>query len=271
MRFAEYLHSYCASEGYRGLCAHVKRLRDELSTVKYCMLIKNGTIRVRKYEGQADHSKQILATFEKFRQGDVKDYRQKLPEEPYAAHVEAAVLRMLAELYKDIFADLDDFCSKYFHFDDETILRFSREIQFYLSWLDAIRPLREAGLPFNYPKLCNTPEHLYDLDGFDLALAAVLREKTVTNDFVLNAPEHIIVVTGLTRAQNYLCPRFRPDTLSCLAWPLRTRPGGGTYLFENILLILPEEDLTTMNGKLQDDLFGFMSASKATNRTFHRQ
>jgi hypothetical protein len=194
--FAEYLRSYCASEVYTGFRARVKQLRDEFSTVEYCMLIRNGTIRVRKYEGQADHSKQILATFEKFRQGDVKDYRQKLSEEPHAAHVEAAVLRLLAELYKNIFTDLNDFCSKYFHFDDETIFRFSREIQFYLSWLDYIRPIRGAGLPINYPKLCDTAEHLYDLDGFDLALAATLREKTVTNDFVLSTPERIIVVTG---------------------------------------------------------------------------
>ncbi len=268
--FAEYLHSYCASEGYRGLCAHVKRLRDELSTVKYCMLIKNGTIRVRKYEGQADHSKQILATFEKFRQGDVKDYRQKLPEEPYAAHVEAAVLRMLAELYKDIFADLDDFCSKYFHFDDETILRFSREIQFYLSWLDAIRPLREAGLPFNYPKLCNTPEHLYDLDGFDLALAAVLREKTVTNDFVLNAPEHIIVVTGPNQSGKTTFARAfgQIHYLASLGLCVPGREAA-LYLFENILTHFGrEEDLTTMNGKLQDDLVRLHELlSKATNRS----
>jgi hypothetical protein len=185
---------------------HVKRLRDELSTVEYCMLIKNGTIRVRKYEGQSDHSKQILATFEKFRQGNVKDYRHKLSEEPYADHVEAAVLRMLSEIYKDIFADLNSFCSKYLHFDDETIFRFSREIQFYLSWLDAIRPLRGAGLSFTYPKLCNTSEHLYDLDGFDLALASVAWTKTVTNDFVLNAPEHIIVVTDPTRAAKLPLP-----------------------------------------------------------------
>ena len=40
------------------------------------MLIKSGTIRVRKYEGEDDLSKQILACFEKFRQGEVKDYRQ---------------------------------------------------------------------------------------------------------------------------------------------------------------------------------------------------
>ena len=268
--FAEYLSAYCASEGYLGLCAQVKRLRDELSTVEYCMLIKNGTIRVRKYEEQADHSQQILATFEKFRQGDVQDYRQKLSEEPYAAHVEAAVLNMVAEFYKGIFADLNGFCSKYFHFDDETILRFSREIQFYLSWLDYIRPLREAGLPFNYPKLCDTAEHLYDLDGFDLALAAITREKTVTNDFALNAPEHIIVVTGPNQGGKTTFARAfgQMHYLASLGLCVPGRQAA-LYLFDNILTHFGrEEDLSTLNGKLQDDLVRLHELlGKATGRS----
>lgn len=85
--FAEYLSEYSSSEEFRALRAHIKQLREELSTVEYCMLIKNGTIRIRKYEGQADHSKQILAVFDKFRQGDVRDYRRKLTDDPYAEHV----------------------------------------------------------------------------------------------------------------------------------------------------------------------------------------
>lgn len=111
--FVKYIQTYSLSEDFIGLKSHVKRLREEFSKVEYCMLIKNGSIRVRKYEGQVDHSKQIIATFEKFRQGDVKDYRHKLLEEPAAAHVEVAVLNMLSGLYKDSFADLNNFCSKY--------------------------------------------------------------------------------------------------------------------------------------------------------------
>ncbi len=268
--FAKYLSAYCASESYTGLCSHVKRLREELSTVEYCMLIKNGTIRVRKYEGQADHSKQILTTFEKFRQGNVKDYRQKLPEEPHAAHVEAAVLDMVAELYKDIFADLNNFCSKYFHFDDETILRFSREIQFYLSWLDYIHPLRGAGLPFCYPKLGDTAEHLYVLAGYDLALAAIAREKTVTNDFVLNAPERIIVVTGPNQSGKTTFARAfgQIHYLASLGLCVPGREAA-LYLFDNILTHFGrEEDLSTLNGKLQDDLVRLHELlSKATNRS----
>ena len=254
--FAEYLSAYCASESYTGLCARVKQLRDAFSTVEYCMLIKNGTIRVRKYEGQADHSGQILKTFEKFRQGVGKDYRHKMMQEPYAAYVEAAVLNMLSELYKDIFADLYGFCSRYLHFDDETILRFSREIPFYLSWLDFITPLRQTGLSFCYPRLCNTAEHLYDYDGFDLALARIEYGKTVVNDFALNAPERIIVVTGPNQGGKTTFARAfgQVHYLASLGLCVPGREAA-LYLFDNIFTHFgQEEDLSTLNGKLQDDL-----------------
>ncbi len=268
--FAEYLSGYCASRDYGDFCAHVKRLRDQFSTVEYCMLIKNGTIRARKYEGQPNQSAEILAAFEKFRQGGVKDYRQKLTEEPYAAHVEAAVLDMVAKIYKDIFADLDAFCSKYLYFDDEAISRFSREIQFYLTWLDFISPIRDAGLPFNYPELCDTAEHLYGLDGFDIALAADSPESIVTNDFAMNAPEHIVVVTGPNQGGKTTFARAfgQEHYLASLGLCVPGRESA-MYLFDNIFTHFGrEEDISTLNGKLKDDLVRLHDLlSKATARS----
>lgn len=268
--FTKYLDEYSASEAFNGLCTRVKRLRDELSTVEYCMLIKNGTIRVRKYEGEADHSKQIIETFEKFRQGNAKDYRHNLSEEPHARHVEAAVLNMVASLYKDIFADLNNFCGEYLHFLDATITRFAREIQFYLSWLDYIRPFRESGLKFNYPEICETEEHLCDFEGFDIALAAVTGKDTVTNDFVLNAPEKIIVVTGPNQGGKTTFARAFGQVHWLASLGLCV-PGSkaALYLFDNILTHFGrEEDLSTLNGKLQDDLVRLHELlEKATNRS----
>lgn len=268
--FAGYLSAYSTSEAFGALHARINQLRKELSAVEYCMLIKNGTIRVRKYEGQADHSRQILAVFDKFRQGDVKDYRHKLTEEPHAEHVEAAVLNLVAGLYRNIFDDLNEFCEKNLSFLDTAIVRFAREIQFYLSWLDSIHPLREAGLPFNYPKLCDTAEHLYALNGFDLALAAFMGSKTVTNDFVLNAPERIMVVTGPNQGGKTTFARAFGQ-IHWLASLGLCVPGSeaALYLFDHILTHFGrEEDLTTLNGKLQDDLVRLHELlGKATSRS----
>ncbi|WP_444659015.1 MutS-related protein [Caproiciproducens sp. R2] len=256
--FMKYLAAYTGTEAFTELRGQIGRLREQLSSVEYCMLIKNGVLRVRKYEGQEDHSKEILRLFDKFRQGDGTDYRRKLSEEPYAQHVEAAVLNMVASWYKDIFENLDHFCLKYLDFINPTVARFSREIQFYLSWLEYIRPHRGKGLPFCYPKLCENAEHLYDRDGFDLALASSMGDagQPVTNDFELNTPERIIVVTGPNQGGKTTFARAfgQIHYLSCLGLCVPGREAA-VLLFDNIFTHFGrEEDLSTQNGKLQDDL-----------------
>ncbi len=269
-RFSEYLSEYRESDFFKSFSKRVVRLREDLSKVQYCMLIKNGTIRVRKYEDQADLSKQIIEKFEKFRQGDVKDYRHKLSEEPHAEHVEAAVLKMVSLHYKDIFEDLDDFCVKYLNFRDDTILRFSREIQFYISWLECIRPLRKAGLSFNYPKLCGWAERIYNCGGFDLALALKKQSDTVTNDFELNMPERIIVVTGPNQGGKTTFARAFGQ-MHWLASLGLSVPGSESalQLFDNVLTHFGrEEDLSALSGKLQDDLLRLRELlDKATERS----
>ncbi|WP_052295959.1 MutS-related protein [Pseudothermotoga thermarum] len=268
--FAEYLFCYTNSELFNGLLEYVQKLRKDFSKVEYCMFIKNGTIRVRKYEGESDLSNQILALFERFRQGDVKDYRQKLTENPAAAHVEAAVLEMLSKLYKEVFSSLYDFCEKYLNFPDPAITRFAREIQFYLSWLDLIQPLKDAGLPFCYPKVSESTEHLYGYDVFDLALAFSKVDSTVPNDFVLNYPERIIVITGPNQGGKTTFAR----AFGQIHWLMSIGvcvPGTDAklYLFDNLFTHFPrEEDVSNLTGRLQDELLRLREIlEKATSKS----
>ena len=119
--FSSYINLYYQTESYQNLTTTVNHLREEFSNLEYNMFITEGTIKVRKYEGQKDYSKKILSTFKKFRQEDAKDYRHNLSEEPTADHVESAVLNLLSKLYSDKFKQLLSFSSEFIHFDDETI------------------------------------------------------------------------------------------------------------------------------------------------------
>lgn len=252
----QYLGAYMDSEGYQELQREVKALREGFSRVEYCMLIRSGTIRVRRYEGEKDYSKQILATFEKFRQGDVKDYRHALTEEPVAAHVEDAVLHLVSKHYKELFHELDLFFSKFIQFEDETILRFSKEIQFYITWLDFVDPLKAKGLPFNYPRMCHSKEELHAEACFDIALAADGRKEIVTNDIHLTERERILVITGPNQGGKTTYARML-GTVHHLASVGLSVPGKEATLmvFDNIHTHFgKEEDLTTQDGKLQDDL-----------------
>jgi DNA mismatch repair protein MutS len=169
--FRQYLVNYAASEPFTALLAETQKLKADLSTVKYCLLIKDNGFRLRKYESETDYSAEVEETFHKFKQGAVKDYSVKFSDWPDMNHVEAKALDFVAQLYPHIFSTLANYCVKNANYLDETIARFDREIQFYAAYLDHIAILKRAGLRFCYPKISNQRKEVYDYEGFDLALA----------------------------------------------------------------------------------------------------
>lgn len=254
--FCCYLREYCSSGRFTELKRAAEHLRTEYDRLQYCMLLKNGTIRVRPYEEQENLSLQVSSLFEKFRQGDSTDYRQKLSEKPKANHVEAAVLSLLAKTFPEQFRELASFGNTYLNFDDKTLLTFTREIQFYLSWTEYIRPVRDAGLSFCFPGMKKHTDDIYCRDGYDLALAQILLKETVVNDFSLQAPERIAVVTGPNQGGKTTYARAfgQIHYLGSLGLCVPGRDAS-LLLFDHIATHFGrEEELTTLNGKLQDDL-----------------
>ncbi len=90
---------YARSAGFVALRTEAERLKKALAGVTYCVLIKGSTVKVRRYEGEADYSAEVQATFEKFKQGTVKDYRVHLAVGAGMNHVEAQILDFVARLY----------------------------------------------------------------------------------------------------------------------------------------------------------------------------
>ena len=257
-----YLASYVRSEGFTSLAAETTRLRQDLSAITYSLLIKGNRIRVRKYEGEDDYSQEVLATFEKFRQGAVKDYRVRFPTSQDMNHVEAGVLDLVAKLFPDEFAALDRYCERHAGYLDDTIARFDREIQFYLAYLAHIGPLQAAGLHFCFPRVSAESKEIRAEETFDLALARKLGRdgaSVVTNDFHLGGGERILVVTGPNQGGKTTLARTfgQLHHLARLGCPV---PGRDAALFasdEVFSHFEKEEDLATLSGKLQDDLMRF--------------
>jgi hypothetical protein len=259
LAFREYLTNYSKSAAFTSLFAETKKLVADLSTIKYCLLIKDGSIRVRKYESEIDYSIEVERTFEKFKQGAVKDYRAKLSTGLGMSHVEAGVLDLVAKLYPDIFLNLDNYCAKNGNYLDEKIAVFDREIQFYIAYLEYVAILKRAGLKFCYPEISNTRKEVYDYEGFDLALAYKLiteHSSVVCNDFYLKGKERIFVVSGPNQGGKTTFARTfgQLHYLASIGCPV---PGSEAqlFLFDRIFTHFEkEEDIENLRGKLQDDL-----------------
>jgi hypothetical protein len=149
----DYLTAYAESPRFKTLLADTNKLKAELAAVKYCVLIKGSTVKVRKCASETDYGAEIEETFAKFKRGPVKDERAGSSSSPDMNHIEAKLLDFVVKLYPGIFRRLDEYCEANGDYPDETVTAFDREIQFYLAWLDYAGQLKNAGLQFCYPRI----------------------------------------------------------------------------------------------------------------------
>jgi DNA mismatch repair protein MutS len=253
----DYLVGYRDGQAFGDLRTEARALDEELGRIRYTFLLKGSRITVGPYDEQSDYSVEVSATFERFRQGSTTNY---LPEfHDWETYASIGVLHLVAQVYPDPFGRLDAFCAQYADYLDDTVRLFDRELQFYLSYLNGIRPLRDRGLCFSRPAVSCDDKAERALDTFDLALAmqrAKDGEDVVCNDVQLDAGERILVITGPNNGGKTTLARAigQLHHLARLGCPV---PGRDTRLFvcdEIFTRFERQEDIETLTGKLQGEL-----------------
>jgi DNA mismatch repair protein MutS len=254
-----YLTSYTASERFTSLASEVRSVLDGLGRVRYELRIKGARVTVSPYQDERDYSVEVEETFARFRQGDPENHLVKIPDPGSMDHVEARIVQFVAQLNPDEFRALDEFCLRHDDFLDHRVARFDREVQFYLAYVDYAERVEAAQVAFTYPTVSVSSKEISVEDGCDIALAAKLAsegENVVANDFFLQEPERILVVTGPNQGGKTTFARMfgQLHYLASLGVPVPARsarlflPGRVFTHFEK------EEDIRTLRGKLDDEL-----------------
>ena len=259
LAFREYVASYVVSAGFTALVADTRNRKDALERIRYCTRIRGDRVEVSRDQDEADYSAVVLNTFERFQQGAVRDYRIRYRTRPGMNHIAGQIVELVAKLFPEEFSALEEYCRQHAGFFDEGIRRGDEELQFYLSYLDYIGPLRGAGLRLCYPEVSADSKEVFAIDTFDLALAHKLvagRKPVVTNEFRLEDGERIFVVTGPNQGGKTTFARTfgQLHHLASVGCPV---PGSAArmFLFDRLFTHFErEEDLTRMSGKLEDDL-----------------
>jgi DNA mismatch repair protein MutS len=254
-----YLASYIRSDDFRALRVVSSKLAADLAQVHYAVLVKGRDVTVRKYANEPNYSSEVAETFGKFAQGAAKEYRFAVADHPQMNSVEAKILEFIAALYPELFSELDEFHERNQGFGDAVILRFDREIHFYLAYLDLMNRLKSAGLTFCYPRVSPHDRSVRSEDSFDLALAIVLARASgtiVCNDFYLEGAERIIVVSGPNQGGKTTFARTfgQLHYLAAIGCPVPGR-SARLMLFDSIFTHFERgENLQDRRGKLQDEL-----------------
>ncbi|WP_321936917.1 MutS-related protein [Paraburkholderia sp. J8-2] len=257
--FSAWLAGYLRGEDFIGLRRDVVDLQTALEAVRYAVHIHGNAVTVLNDDRESDYSAYVVAIFERFKQGEVKDHSVEVKEWPEMNHVEAQILDYVARLQPQPFAMLASFQLNHTDFLDATIASFDREAQFYIAYDAYIQNCREQGLPFCFPVVSSSSKAERCHDTFDLALAHKLcadKLPVVRNDFWLERAERIIVVSGPNNGGKTTFARAfgQLHYLTRLGCPV---PGSEArlYLCDQLFAHFEREENTKdMRGKLQDDL-----------------
>jgi DNA mismatch repair protein MutS len=257
--FLAYLDAHVASADFQQMIANAGALKANLASIRYNLLIGYSFVTVSAYRGEADYGAEIQSDFEKFRQGAASDHLFKFNEFPQMNHIEAGVLERVTRLFPQTFAELESFIARNVNFFDATISRFDREVQFYVAYIDYMRSMNNAGLPFCFPKASAESKEESVSDCYDLALARKLidaKQTIVANDYFLDGRERILIVSGPNQGGKTTFARTfgQLHHLATLGLPV---PAKSARLFLSDRLFThfeKEEDIHNLRGKLHDDL-----------------
>jgi DNA mismatch repair protein MutS len=255
----DYLSEYVGSPPFESLVDETRTLKEALAAIRYSVRIQGPRVTVTRHQGDRDYSAEVLETFARFQQGAVRSYLVSFRNEAEMNHVEAQILDGVARLYPDVFRVRAEYCARHRDFLDVTVWRFDREVQFYVSYLELVERLRAAGLPFCYPQISSSDKEIAVSDTFDVTLAHKLvaaHREVVGNDFYLQAPEQMFVVSGPNNGGKTTFARTFGQ-LHYLASLGLLVPGSEARLFlpDRIFTHFErEEDIETLRGKFDDEL-----------------
>ena len=270
---AAYLHDYVRSPAFVRLREDVRRCERELAGVTYGLTVLEDRVRVRRATGQHDYGADVARTFARFRRDSSSEQAGEEGDGIDMNYVEAAILELVARLHPDAFATLAAFADQHVDVVDPVVERFEREVQFYLAYLAYTQRFEPMGLRFCLPEVVTAHKQVEARDTFDLALAETLRKEAgavVCNDVRLDGAERILVVTGANQGGKTTFARMfgQLHFLAALGCPVPGREAR-LFLFDELLTHFDrEEDLRTLQGKLQEELTRLQALlDRATSRS----
>lgn len=255
--FMVYLQNYIGSDNFVSICDEAAAIFQTFETTIYTLYIFGNEITIDAYHQELDLNQIVADFFARFAQGTASVYKDSHFKDNRLNHIEVMIMEQLSRRFPHHFSRLQQFCARYQTFRDAVLVRFDREIQFYLAYLQCMVLGRKRGLHFCYPVISETNREISGEDGCDLALQLSLPEqKVVGNTFSWQGRERMMIVTGPNQGGKTTFARMVGQLmyLASLGLPVAARQAE-FFLPDHIFTHFERQEAeVTQNGKLQDDI-----------------
>lgn len=258
-KIRDHVADFAASDRFVTIAEKTQSLTDQLADLRYTILIDSLQVTVGRPGDEPDYGQVVQTAFANFTAAANKTYSFDHEGGFDVDGVEARILEKVTGLYPEPFAALRAFFDTHQIFRDPAIDTFDREVQFYISCLAYLAPLKKAGLRLCYPAVSDKDQAETVEDSFDIALATKLLRQhgiPVTNDYHLARQERIIVVSGPNQGGKTTFARTFGQLHYFAALGLPVAAAAARLFVPDRIFTHFErtERMTSLRGKLQDDL-----------------
>ena len=237
-----------------------QKLVDEIGSVRYSISFAGYTIKISKASESEDYTKALSQLFQGFLiEGKRKGHCTRFQNDNNLNSVEYSILKTVQKMYPVIFQQISDFMTKYLSYRNNMVESFRKEIQFYISYLEYLKQIKDIGMPCCYPKIVDHVEKTRIVQGYDLVLGVKLaweKKTAVMNDFECFEDERVFVVTGPNQGGKTTFTRMLGQIhyLASLGVPVSAQVAD-VILCKRVFTHFEHEEVAyNDNGKLQDDL-----------------
>ncbi len=254
LAFLDYLKAYVSSEGFVRMQEKAFDLRERLQSFRVKLVYENEQLLVE--EGA------VSGSYEKFLQ-DALNVCPGQMQSPFSVDVdlddlEDEIIHKFARKQEAFFKETREFYHTYKEYEEQRVVCFSEEINFYLSYAAFQRRMEREGLCFATPSADEDKDmSAYGL--YDLALACnniKNGRKVVSNEIYLGKEEQFIVLTGPNQGGKTTFARSLGQLVYLSKMGLDVpATAANVHWFSDILTHFSvEESVETGRGKLMEEL-----------------
>ncbi|MBF5001121.1 DNA mismatch repair protein MutS [Nocardia sp. BSTN01] len=195
LRWRTYLDTYCASTDLRALADDIDTVQAALAQVRYRLRILGRTLEVSAAHPAPDYTAAVTHLLARFG-APQRHHSRPRPEWPDMNQTEEQILDRVAARHPAPFARLAEFATRHRDVIAPEVADFDRGMQFYLRYRRFVHRAAGTGRSVCLPEIAAPGDPIHADRAYDLALATRSPNPVVCNDFRLQDPERVAVVTG---------------------------------------------------------------------------